>query len=58
MNKITFGLLIAASVLRLHAGRVFLFCSYGAQLIGNKNRGNSDLNQIDTKIHIIEDNIH
>lgn len=26
MNKITFGLLIAASVLRLHAGRVFLFC--------------------------------
>ena len=41
MNKITFGLLIAASVLRLHAGR-----------------GNSDLNQIDTKIHIIEDNIH
>lgn len=25
MNKITFGLLIAASVLRLNAGRVFLF---------------------------------
>lgn len=25
MNKIAFRLLIAASVLRLHAGRVFLF---------------------------------